>query len=164
MSSGFRMARGLGVFKVRLLSILMPPHSTSSRYLNVIPQRLQECPWSWPGVNNLASSSFQSEDIPKVVQNFGSFWGCFLMKMISPVKRLTFASHILYLEDYAKNGEIEILFKQSVMCQNFVNTAGLICQIDLALCCKQCKQCEQCLQAVWGRETKNEFFFGKSPK
>ena len=60
-----------------LCAVNFEPQTYHIAHLNGMPWRFQGYPWCWPGVNNLASSSFQSDDIPKVVQNFGSFWGCF---------------------------------------------------------------------------------------
>ena len=102
-----------------------------------MPKWFQGCPWCWPDVNNLASSSLQIEDIPKVVQNFGSFWGCFRTQLIFPVKGSIFAYHVIPIQNPVPKMErvryFGTLFVHSVMRQIFCNAMGLIWKLDIAV-------------------------------
>ena len=49
-------------------------------------------------MNSLAFSTLQTENIPKIVQHFGSFWGYFVKKLNLPAKRSTCVDGMLSLQ------------------------------------------------------------------
>ena len=63
----------------------------------IIPEEFQGYPKSWAVVNSLASSTLQSENIPKVSNILGHFKAFFFTKFYFPAKRPTFAYSMSYI-------------------------------------------------------------------